>query len=411
MRGTHRAAVFAAAVCFGLIGTAKADELSLAAQAEAPLYLQADTPPKPDKPLAGAMKGMGLNTGDISIYGFAEGSYTYSASNPPNNFITGRVFDVDNQEVLLNQIDLSIEKTVDAAAAAKDGRWNVGFKIEGIYGADARFIQSNGLNFYGPGVQTSPENQFSLVQAYVDFGIPVGNGLMIRAGKMVTHMGYETINPTTNPFYSHTYLFGYAIPFTHTGVMAFYNVTDKVTVMGGISRGWDQATKDNNDSIDYMGQIKYVMSDKVTAYLNVITGPEQDDNNSDYRTVLDGIVTFAASDTISLAINGDYGWEPIGADTAQWYGAAGYIGFKLCDSATINGRVEWFNDEDGARGIGDTVYEGTLGMAIKPFPNDDLGSNLLIRPEVRIDYSEDGVFDSGSDNYQVTAAVDAIISF
>jgi hypothetical protein len=430
MRFAGRTAALAAAVCAGLVGissdalaaTPAGDGLTLQPSyggGGAPLYLQdaatatptPDAPPKPDKPLAGMFKKAGWDTGDVQIYGFIEGSYTYDFSNPPGDFIGGRVFDIDNQEVILNQIDLSLEKTVDAAAAAKDGKLSVGGKVEVIYGNDARFVHSNGLNFYAGGFAPHPENQFDLVQAYVDVGVPVGNGLMIRAGKMVTHMGYETINPTTNPFYSHSFLFGYAIPFTHTGIMAFYNLTDSVTLLGGICRGWDQALEDNNDSIDYMAQLKWVVNDKTTAYLNVITGPEQDGNNSDYRTVIDGILTYAVTDQLSLAVNGDYGWEPIGSDDAAWYGVAAYAGYKINDALTVNVRGEWFNDEDGARGIGDTVYEGTVGVAIHPFPNDDLGSNLVIRPELRVDYSENGIWDGGTDHYQWTAAVDAIFTF
>src|SRR5437867_3866353 len=108
--GTRRAAL-AAAVCFGLIGVARAEELTWLPQGAngQPLYME-DQPPKPDKPLAGLLKKAGLSTGELSLYGFAEGSYTYDFSNPPGDFIGGRVFDIDNQEILLNQIDLSLEK-------------------------------------------------------------------------------------------------------------------------------------------------------------------------------------------------------------------------------------------------------------------------------------------------------------
>ena len=58
-----------------------------------------------------------------------------------------------------------------------------------------------------------------------------------------------------------------------------------------------------------------------------------------------------------------------------------------------------------------TVYEGTIGLAIKPMPHDNLGSNLVLRPELRYDYSDQGIFDGGTDNYQVTAAIDAIFTF
>lgn len=427
MRRGCKAVAMAAVAVLSSVGYARADmgsgdELTLKSS-PAPIYLDdtatntppSATPPPPDKPLAGELKKLGANTGDIAIYGFIEGSYTASFSNPPGDFITGRVFDIDNEEVLLNQIDLSIEKTVDAAAAAKDDKFNLGGKFEIIYGSDARFIHANGMNFYGGAApQLSPENQFDIVQAYADFGVPVGNGLLIRAGKMVTHMGYETINPTTNPLYSHTYLFGYAIPFTHTGVMAFYNLSDKVTVMGGFSRGWDQSLKDNNGQLDYLGQLKWVASDKVTAYVNFVTGPEEATGNQ-WRTVIDGIVTYAATDALTFAANGDFGIEP-GADpsgggNAQWYGVALYAGYKFCDAATFNVRGEWFADPQGARGLGGDWYEVTAGLAIKPMPHSDLGSNLLIRPEIRWDYSADGAIDGGTQNDQWTAAIDAIFTF
>jgi hypothetical protein len=405
-RMMHTAAIAAAVIAAAAFSTrptfaAEPDTPPKAEKPETPA--PAEPPPAPDKPLTAELKKAGIDTGGIAVYGFVEGSFTYAASNPPDDFITGRVFDFESDQLTLNQIDLTVEKV-----AATD-KFDVGFKIEGIYGSDARLIHSNGLNFYSSTLDLSPENQFDLVQAYVDVGL--GNGWLVRGGKMVTHMGFETINPTTNPLYSHTYLFGFAIPFTHTGVMVFKTVNDQLTLMGGISRGWDQALEDNNDSIDYMGQVKYVFNDKTTAYLNVITGPEQDDNNSDYRTVIDGILTYAATDKCSLTLNGDYGFEPIGDDDASWYGLAIYSGYKFCDEATLNVRAEWFNDEDGARGIGDTVYEGTLGVAIKPWAHDDLGSNFVIRPELRIDYSENGIFDGGTDYYQFTAAVDAIFSF
>ncbi len=405
-----RAVVLAAAAVIGTVtsiftpSTARAgDELTLSPTVGgAPLYLDdatsmpattmaatTEAAPTPDRPLMALLHKEGINTGDIHIYGFFEGGYTASASNPPGGTIDGRVFDYKNEEIILNQADLSIEKVVDAGAAAKDGKWNIGGKVEWIYGTDAAVIHSNGLNFYGgDSPQASPEYQFDLTQAYVDIAVPVGNGLLVRAGKFVTLLGQETINPTGNALYSHSYLFGFAINFTETGVLGTYALNDKTTVTAGITRGWEQSTKDNNDVVDYTGQLKYVFNDKVTGIFSFITGPEEDDNNSLYRTVFDGILTYAASDKWSFALNGDDGWEPDGGSAGQdasWYGLAGYASYKMSDSTTANARLEWFNDPDDARGIGDTVYEATLGLAIKPWPNSDLRHKQMIRPEVRFD--------------------------
>ena len=78
---------------------------------------------------------------------------------------------------------------------------------------------------------------------------------------------------------------------------------------------------------------------------------------------------------------------------------------------TLNGRVEYFNDEKGSRGLGASVYEATAGVAIHPMPNDKILSNLMFRPEVRYDYANQSIFDGGTGNYQFTAAIDAIFTF
>src|SRR5690349_12773938 len=116
MRATNRRmGALAAACCLGLISSAKADDLSLQpdySTPNRPLYLQTEPaaatpetpPPAPPKALAAALEKMGINTGPFQIYGFAEGSYTYGMSGPPNNLLSGRVFDIDSQEVLLNQL-------------------------------------------------------------------------------------------------------------------------------------------------------------------------------------------------------------------------------------------------------------------------------------------------------------------
>lgn len=347
----------------------------------------------------------------INIFGHAEGSYTYNFRKPGGDIFqnTFRVFDVEHDELTLNQINLTIERTVDLS----QNQWDAGFRVEWIYGGDAGFIHSNGLFDYYDDPR-DPENQFDLNQAYIDVAVPVGNGLLLRGGKFVTLLGQETINPTGNALYSHSFLFGFAIPFTHTGILGTYSLNDQWSFTTGVTRGWEQSLEDNNDAIDFTGQVKYTPNEKVTALVNFITGPEAADNETDYRSVIDVVVSWTAADNLTLAINADYGHEQDAAagGDAQWYGIAGYAGLRLDDRFTINGRVEWFRDDDGTRlGVITNLYEATLGLAITPFPNDAVGSNLKLRPELRVDVSEDDVFDGGTEDYQVTAAIDVIFTY
>jgi hypothetical protein len=185
--------------------------------------------------------------------------------------------------------------------------------------------------------------------------------------------------------------------------------------MGGFSRGWEQSLEDNNaDTIDWLAQVKWVASDKMTVYVNLVTGPEQTGNDSNYRTVIDGIVSYNVSDQLTLTVNGDFGWEADAASDggdAQWYGVAGYATYKINNMLSLQGRVEYFNDEDGARGLGTTVWEGTLGVNIKPLPDDQWGSGLVLRPEVRWDHADDNIFNDASDDNQYTFGIDAIYAF
>ena len=389
----------------------------------------------PQKPLMWALDQMGigkpLEDANINIYGYVEGSYEYNFNTPPGptypkaarHFNAGRVFDTQSDNLFLNQADLTFERTVDYT---KD-KWDVGARVEFIYGQDARFIHANGLDFYGPndaadgGEQVFPENQFDLAQAYVDIAVPVGTGLRLRVGKFYTLLGYESINPTSNPLFSHSYLFGYAIPFTQTGILGTYNFTDSLTVNAGITRGWEQALKDNNgDAIDFLGNVAWTVNKQLTVTLGNSTGPERAGDVNDYRSVWDLVVNYAANDTWTFGYNADLGYEQGGAnaaistvphDHAWWYGMAGYAGYKINDYFTVNTRLEWFNDQDNSRGLGTNVYEGTLGVTCTPFPSSDIGQNLKIRPEIRYDYAQAPIFSAGTNNNQCTVAIEAYFTY
>lgn len=404
------------AACSALTGASKA--FAQPAPAVAPA---AAAPAAPEAPRGLLMQGFdaigagkALDDAKITISGFGEASWTYSDSSPPGNVIGGRVFDIDNQDITLNQIDLAVERTVNAA----DNKWDVGFRAEAIYGGDSRFIHSNGMDFYGPGsFQQYPDEQVDLVQAYVDVAMPFGNGVRLRAGKFVTLLGQETINPTTNALYSHSFLFGYAIPFTETGFYLTYALNDKITIDAGLTRGWNQSLKDNNgDAIDFLGRVTYVWDADTSILLSTTIGPEAAGDPGNWWYVFDGIVTHKMGDQLSIAFNADYGLYNHGSTNgtaAQWYGLAGYASYVINPMFTVNARAEIYDDTDGftLAGIPCTVYEATLGVAIHPLPDDKWGKSLVVRPEIRYDYADESIFDGGTDNTQFTAAVDVIYSF
>src|SRR4051812_30503851 len=61
----------------------------------------------------------------IDIYGHAEAGYTANFSNPSNNQNAFRSFDFEDQEFILDQLDLAIERRVDY----RKNQFDVGFLV------------------------------------------------------------------------------------------------------------------------------------------------------------------------------------------------------------------------------------------------------------------------------------------
>jgi len=372
-----------------------------------------------------------LDSYGLNIYGWLESGYTYNHryNGTP---ITGRAFDHEyGNHYMLNQLVLRFERGVDSK------KWDVGGMVELMYGSDAARIHSTGLGYNGSDAtddntptddlavaNNHPILQFDIPQAYVTVNVPVGNGLLIKAGKMVTHFGTETIDPRSNAFYSHSYLFG-LIPYTHTGVMAFYTLNDQWSIMLGASRGWDIALEDNNGcGIDVLGQITYTPNKTWNVVFNYGVGPENAGDNSHYRITINPIVNWQVNEKLKVSAEFLYNYDGgyngdasagISHAYGDTWGAAIYASYMVCESVTLNLRAEKAHTYLSTYNDGATTnfYEVTLGATIVPFPKDTLGKNLTIRPEVRYDWSEDAVYSASGDTWhdQLTFGCDIILKF
>lgn len=390
----------------------------------------------------------------LDVTGFVEGSWTYSTHPPVGNILSDRSFDTKTESLQFDAIDLSISRSVDYTKKAFD----FGFDVETMYGWDADYIHSNGLEFYSkadtpsdyPGAGTTatihPKMQFDIVQANFTVVAPVGHGIGIEGGKFPTLVGYEVIDGPSNPFFSHSFIFAEE-PFTHTGLLGIYNLFDpsdadkSCIVTVGFSRGWDQATDDSNGSEDIMGQVKYVATNKWSTIFSFITGDETPSSNRDgWRTLFDVNGTYTVSDQITLGYNGMYAWEnqdggvnpgPAGPvqdlGIGQWYGLAVYGQWKPCDYVAFNVRGEWFDDPQGAAPTllasgpvgsnnSNQYYEITLGLTYKPFADDKCLNGLAFRPEFRWDYAAHSAFNNNAAgaptlNNQWTVGLEAYFAF
>ena len=201
------------------------------------------------------------------------------------------------------------------------------------------------------------------------------------------------IEPWSNFNNSRSIIFGYAIPFTHTGVLLSYPLSDTISVTGGPVVGWDNVTT-NNNGWNGMGNLTWTATDQLTVAATAIGGPTQNNNVGNKRVVLDLLATYKPCDGLTLNLNYDIGHEDHAAldgRDAVWQGLAGIVSYNFTDRFTGSGRLEFFNDTGGARtGRRQTMWEYTMtGKYL-------ITQHLYALAELRQDFSNKDVFQKGN---------------
>jgi hypothetical protein len=376
------------------------------------------------KPAAPALNADDLKKAlGLSVY--LQAGYTYNSSagivnneDEQNNL---RVFDHKANSFTLDLAQIVFQKDPVLGGA--------GFKLKLSSGETAKWIHSRGLSGVDPNAAPPANaqsgeatNTFDVTEAYVSYTAAVGKGIRFDLGKMVTYFGAEVIEAIDNPNYSRSFLFNYAIPFTHTGLKMSYSFTDALSASFHIVNGWDNST-DNNRGKCYGTSITYAPADAFSLVVSGMTGPEQDEqgvnaptvgsSSSNKRDLLDVVATIKPMKPLSIILNTDNGREqnvpatllPLGtpSESAQWKGVAGIVKYDLNDKHSIAARGEVFNDEEGFRtGTAQRLKEVTLTWEIR------LNGGVILRPEYRHDSSDVVSFDNNTKSSQNTVALGAM---
>jgi len=310
--------------------------------------------------------------------GLIDAYYDYYSTKPDGD-ATYRLFDTRHNQFSLNMAELWLSKAPTADSRA-------GFRIRATAGTAATLI-----NAYEPGGQDFLKN---LQESYFSYLAPVGKGLTIDVGKFVTPLGAEVIEAKDNWNYSRSLLFSLAIPFYHAGVRVSYAPTDKVSVMGLVTNGWNNVAE-NNSGKTFGGQVSVKPTGSLSIVQNYMTGPEQADTNDDWRQVSDTTIAFTASPALTLMANYDYGHDTFAGVGGHWQGLAGYAKFQANKTIAVIPRFEWYDDDAGfTTGTPQTLKEATVTLEAKAL------DNLLWRIEYRGDFSDQDVFKDNNGGFK-----------
>lgn len=392
-----------------LIGVMLASPLFLQAQSGEPVTASS-TPQAPTDEGKAWWKGITAN-------GFASFSYSYNTNTPSTHLNQFRVFDFND-----NEPQLDVGQLVVQHSAGEPG--TLGFRLNMMAGSGVPEVTAS----YGlfRDARTGIAHHFDIPEFYVSYVAPVGKGLRLDAGKFATHLGYEVIGGYDgyNDNVSRGFIFGYGIPFTHTGVKASYSFNRRVSTALLLTNGCDSVSR-LNGGVTFAGQFSGIPSKTTTLTFNFLHGPEQLHNAHNQRSVYEATGSWKVVPPLSLAFDALYADEDHAASDgsdAIWKGFAGYSKYTFTKQFSVAFRGEVFADSGGSRtGTSQTLRGFTLTPEYVLHVNASrLKSELrhfdgkfVIRGEFRQDLSDQATFRKGTGftRRQFTTAANLIYLF
>jgi hypothetical protein len=326
------------------------------------------------------------------------------------NGTSSRTFETVNQQPMFNALNVQL---------VKNGA--IGGKVELEAGSNANVIASY------------PENidSFDVTQLYASFS---SGKVTLITGKFVTLAGAEVIEDPNNVNISRSILFGFAVPFTHTGARLTFAPSSLFSVIAGANNGWDNlkgsgSGKTYEFGLAYNGPVFQLTAQGYTGAERISNAAWSATGNSPLgnRTLIDVVATYKATPKLTFVGNYDHGQQQnapllnsigtaevnafgtplIGA--ARWNGGAGYATYQFSPRWVASLRGETFNDDGGYR-TGSTQHwrEATLTVGYAPSPS------LLFRLEGRADASNQAVWTDANGKLRNTlqsVGAQAIVKF
>ncbi len=266
---------------------------------------------------------------------------------------------------------------------------------------------------YGFKVGNDVYSAVIIKQAYFKYNAT--EKLSFIAGQFGTHIGYEYIDAPLNFFYSINHTFNSGIPFYHTGVKGTYVFSDKVSLMLGLTNGFDYV-HDNNRAKGIIGQLSLAPAKGLSIYFNYINTNEANADSLGHTppgnfTVYDLNGGYQATEKLYIGywfmMGRQYGalgspgtFIPADGDTKNvkvWGGANIYLIYTLSDMFSLGFRGEYFDNSSGARGLRNydltkvsaSNPTGAVGASVNTYTLTGTftlaDGHLLLKPELRMD--------------------------
>jgi hypothetical protein len=369
-----------------------------AAAAPAPVPAAGET--KPVTPVAAAPTAPGVQKDEMKAppkftYGGTVDAYFSSGWNDPGRGKNGlAIFDPEDE----NGAHLGYSEVW-----AQYARDPIGFRLDVMWGPAGRVVN------FAERPNSGDEVWDYIQQAYISVNLNKKGTTYADFGRWVTPVGAEVIEAKDNYNYSRGILFGFAIPFTHTGLRVYHYLNDTDYVMAHVSTGWDRVSLNNSQEPGFGITFNKVLNPKWTFLGSYLGGEEPNANGggNSYRNLVDVVLSHTANEKLTYVLNADLGEQ----SGDFWFGIAALAKYQLNAKSYVAGRAEFLHDADGVR-FG--TLNSTTGYGVTVTYAYLWNKYFQTRAEYRHDFSNRNLFPenrAGLAEDQGRFIVSAILSY
>ncbi len=316
-----------------------------------------------------------------TLSGFATASYFYDTSKPPGGISPGYLWNRRAGTFAINKVKL----TLASPPAERSGdTFSAAYRVSLIVGQDAPIVNSSAGTV---GFQ-------NLREAYVEMNVPIGTGLNVKIGELISLLNYESGDGgAVNDNFSQGYQWFYTGNGPAAGVQLGYTLTDQVDVKVRVQNGLYAGPVDNNYSKTVMAAIGIKPSDKIWLSLIGFTGREDANGGGGPRIVQGGSLLggWKLNDKMNLGTELDYFVFKNATGSHPVWSTGGWLSYALTEKIGAALRAEFLSDKDGVDASGDPLGFPVNGgqdlssvaftLNIKPTPQ------IKIQPEIRYDHT------------------------
>lgn len=340
---------------------------------------------EPAKPIA-AMSA-------VTVSGYVQASYFHDSNQPADRKSDGYLWNTTHNSFSVNKVKLTLASPPVVRSGEK---WDAGYRASLLWGEDAAVLNAG-----------SPKSGFeSLREAYVDVNVPVGDGLDIRVGEMITLLNWEAGDGgAVNPNFSQGYQWYYSGNGPSAGVQAGYAFTDRFGAKVRVQNGLYAGPMDSNNGKAVVASLEFKPAEGL--WFNLV-GWNDSNRSGDVRG---GSLVGGYDLTASLHSGVEIDYFDFGSTTGKSAGLSsvgGWLWYEVAPRLQLALRAEYLDDPDGGGVKGLALRGDPLSAINSSDPGGHLGSLTLtlnwtpvarikVSPEVRYDYTS---YSGGFDGHQ-----------